>query len=132
VFVCDYKARAQVAERRRAASDTLLKTSGGALSVTSLREIVVSAPSPKDASAAWATLADFEAQDGLLAFGQGPQIRVTKGKTDRIEKIVLGIGGTAQGVAAFLKAKKMLGKGGYSPTIDPAAVGGVTIAFVEE
>ena len=121
-----------MAEGHRAASEALLKRDGGPLGISSLREIVVSARSPREATAAWEKLADFEAQDGLLAFGQGPQIRVTKGKTDRIEKIVLGIGGTAQGVAAFLKAKKMLGKGGYSPTIDPAAVGGVTIAFAEE
>jgi catechol 2,3-dioxygenase-like lactoylglutathione lyase family enzyme len=132
VFVCDYKARAQVAERQRSASDALLKRNGGALGVTSLREIVVSSPSPREAAAAWGMLADFEAQDGLLAFGQGPGIRVTKGKADRIEKLVLGTGGTAQGAAAFLKARKMLGKGGYSPTIAPDAIGGLGISLVEE
>ena len=132
VFVCDYKARAQVAERRRAAAEALLRRSGGPLGISSLREIVVSARSPREAADTWAMLADFEAQDGLLAFGQGPGIRLTKGKTDRIEKIVVGIGGTAQNAAAFLKARRMLGKGGYSPTIDPAAVGGLGIAFVEE
>ena len=130
-FVWDDKPRARVAEGQRAASDALLKRDGGPLGVSSLREIVVSSRSPKEAASAWAKLADFEAQDGLLAFGLGPGIRVTKGKTDRIEKIVLGIR-SAQGAAAFLKSRKMLGKGGYSPTIAPDAVGGLAIALEEE
>ena len=77
-FVWDDKPRARVAEGQRAASDALLKRDGGPLGVSSLREIVVSSRSPKEAASAWAKLADFEAQDGLLAFGLGPGIRVTK------------------------------------------------------
>ena len=131
-FVCDYKARARVAEGQRAASDALAARSGGPLGITSLREIVVSARAHREAAAAWAKLADFEAQGGLLAFGQGPQIRVERGKEDRIEKIVVGIR-LAEQAKAFLASRKMLGSArGDRVTLAPAAVGGLRIELVEE
>jgi len=82
-------------------------------------------------------LIDVRLRPGQTAHVGGYDVRYDRptGAIDtrdgRIEKIVLGIR-SAQGAAAFLKSRKMLGKGGHSPTIDPAAIGGLGISLVEE
>ncbi len=132
-FICDYKPRAIVAEGRRAASDALARSGGGPLGVTSIREIVIAAPSVEETARAWTRIAEFQGEGSapVFTFGPGPRIRLERGRSEGIDRIVLGVR-SADRAKAFLRARGMLAKGRGPLAIAPAAVGGLEIELVEE
>jgi hypothetical protein len=130
IFICDYKARARVAEGRHAASSALATKDGGPLGITSLREIVIGVRSVEDALAAWDRLAETPSQDSGYSFGPGPRIRFVGAKTEGIERIVLGVK-SASSAKRFLSARRLLGKD-RGVAIDPGAIGGLKVVLVDE
>ena len=131
IFICDYKRRARVAEGRQAASSALAVKDGGPLGITSIREIVIGVRSMEDASLAWSRLAETPPEDSSYTFGPGPRIRLVRAKVEGIESITLGVK-SAEAAKRFLAGRKMLARGRGPVSIDPAAVGGLKIALVDE
>ena len=131
VFIRDYKGRAGFLQARQAAAVKLLTDEGGALGVSSLREIVLKVNSTGDAGAVWKKMAEFPAQAGLYAFGAGPQVRLEGGKREGLERIVLGVK-SAPAAREFLRSKKLLARLDGMVGINPDATGGLRITLDEE
>ena len=131
VFICDYKRRARVAEGRQAAASALATRDGGPLGITSIREIVIGVRSMEDAMRAWGRLAEMPAEDSGYSFGPGPRIRLVRAKEEKIEGITLGVK-SAEAAKRFLASRKMLARGRGPVSIDPAAIGGLKVALVDE
>lgn len=134
IFICDYKQRERVAGGRDKAVNELVEKSGGPLGVISVRELVLGVASVKDASQVWDKLLDSPGRGacGLFAFGSGPAIRLVQAKTEGIQSMVVGVKSIAR-AKQFLAERRMLGQESNGQLwIDPAAVGGLAIALVED
>ena len=131
VFIRDNKGRGMFLQARQAAAVKLMTDEGGALGVTSLREVVLKVNSMDDASAVWKKLAEFPAQAGLYAFGMGPPIRLEAGKRAGVERLVLGVK-SAPEAREFLRSKKLLTRLDGFIAIKPEATGGLKITLDEE
>jgi hypothetical protein len=102
--------------------------------VTSLKEIVVGVKSLAEASRQWSKLLDPRAggADTVLAFGDGPKVRLVRADAEGIQRIVVGVNSAAR-ARQFLSARGMLGGENQGQLwIAPAAVGGLRIAIVED
>lgn len=134
VFICDYKQRERVAGGRSRASGELAGKGGGPLGVTSLRELVLGVKSVKDASREWGKLLDSPGRgtSSVFAFGPGPRIRLVRAEAEGIQSMVAGVKSTAR-AKQFLTERRMLGRASKGQLwIDPAGVGGLVIALVED
>jgi len=134
IFICDYKERGRTAAGRSKAAGELAKSRGGALGITSLREIVVGVRSIEEASRAWRRLIESPDQESkaVFAFGSGPKIRLEPAEVEGIQGIVIGVRSIAR-AREFLTQKNMLGEESEGRIgIAPAAVGGLRITLVEE
>lgn len=134
IFICDYKERGRTNAGRSKAAGELAKSRGGALGVTSLREIVVGVRSIEEASRAWRRLIDSPDQESkaVFAFGSGPKVRLEPAEVEGIQGIVIGVRSIAR-AREFLTQRHMLGETSEGRIgIAPAAVGGLRITLVEE
>jgi hypothetical protein len=134
IFICDYKDRGRIAAGKSKAAGELARSRGGALGVTSLREIVVGVRSIEEASRAWRRLIDSPDQESkaVFAFGSGPRIRLEPAEAEGIQGIVIGVRSIAR-ATEFLTQRHMLGEASDGRVgIAPAAVGGLRITLVEE
>jgi hypothetical protein len=134
IFICDYKERGRTNAGRSKAAGQLAKSRGGALGVTSLREIVVGVRSIEEASREWRRLIDSPDQESkaVFAFGAGPRIRLEPAEVEGIQGIVIGVHSIAR-AREFLTQRHMLGEASEGRVgIAPAAVGGLRITLVEE
>jgi catechol 2,3-dioxygenase-like lactoylglutathione lyase family enzyme len=134
IFICDYKERERVAAGKSKAAGEPARSRGGALGVTSLREIVVGVRSIEEASREWRRLIESPDQESkaVFAFGPGPKIRLEPAEAEGIQGIVIGVRSLAR-AREFLTQRQMLGEASEGRIgIAPAAVDGLKITLVEE
>jgi hypothetical protein len=134
VFLCDYKSRERVAERRSTASRELARRGGGPLGILSLKEIVIGVRSVESGAGKWGRLLESRERGAspVLALASGPRIRLARADAEGIQSIVVRVKSKKQ-AAQFLAENKMLGDskaGGLA--IAPESVGGLMITLVED
>jgi hypothetical protein len=131
IFIRDNHGRDEFVQPRREAAVKLITEEGGALGVTSLREVVLKVNSTSRAAEVWKKLAEFPPQAGLYAFGAGPPIRLEGGKKEGVERIVLGVK-SAPAAREFLRSKKWLARYDGFLAVKRDLTGGLTITLDEE
>lgn len=134
LFLCDYQQRERVAEGRDRARQELVAEGGGPLGVTSLREIVLGVKSVEEASREWSKLVDAPTpgEAAVFALESGPKIRLVRADAEGIQNIVIGVK-SAERARQFLAERRMLEEVSNGQlSIDPAAVGGLGIALVQD
>ena len=131
LFVCDYKSRQQVAEKRRKGADRLEEVNGGELGIILLKEIVIGSTDPGIYEKQMLKLPDLKKTGELFTFIEGPSLRLQKCEKNWISKIVIVVK-SLKSAKLFLESKKILGKvAANSVFISPLAIDGLEIELVE-
>lgn len=134
VFVCDYQQRPRVARGRAAAASALVAAGGGPLGVEAVAELVLGATDVEAARRAWSQLGALPAPGGaddVLAFANGPRIRLVRADTSRIRGIVLAVRSLTTTRRA-LAARGLLGSADdRRVSLAPAALGGLEVTLEE-
>jgi hypothetical protein len=134
VFVCDYKARKNVAGMHQKGADELARAHGGPLGVRGVKAIEVGVTDLRVARLEWLKLIDHpgQEQEDVFRFGAGPAVHLVEAGFPGIRRIVLQVD-SLERARTFLAQRQMLeAKTGSSTSISPAAIGGLTVTLVGE
>lgn len=129
VYLCEYEEAAKSALPSSDVGDPL-----GKIGVESVREIVITSRDPEKLREKWEEVfAPYSfSPEGLMSIGTGPAIRITSGKEDAIEALVLEVS-SIEKAKAFLENNSLLGTSSADELrIDPDEVQGLDIRVVEK
>ena len=134
IFVCDYKAREQVRGGRTAASRQLMENGGGPLGITGVAELVIGHTAITAGLETWSLFVG-QARVGpqrLLAFSEGPNVRLVSSDVDGVREIVLTVNSLAA-AERYLRVENLLGsEEGERITIAPERLQGLRIILEED
>jgi len=133
VFICDYKEREQVQQRRASASQVLSQRGGGPLGITSVDYLVVGSADEKTSIESWSRLVGSERVDkNVIRFDEGPNIRLVPSEQDGFLEIVISVT-SLESAASYLQSSNLIGsKEESSVSIASENLQGLNIFFVEK
>lgn len=133
LFICDYKEREKVDSANRKDSLELIQRKGGPLGVILLKEIVVSAPDAINYESKLKKVPGiFQRGTNLFGFTSGTSIRLVNSNFSGIEKLVIAVY-SIDNTKAYLELHGLLGNSsGRTAFLNPSAIEGLKIEFVED
>lgn len=135
IFLSEYNpAYVDVEQRDERLHNELVRSGGGPLGVSAVKEIVIGASDFTVASSLWDRLLAprHPVAPGLWQVGEGPAIRVVRAKENRLHGLIISVVSLRR-AKIFLQEKGLLGPvSGREVTIDPSKIYGLNIRLVEE